>query len=431
VFSWLWQARRDTELSISQPAFSNGDHLLETSSKVRPEASRRSEPTAPRRLVILGATGSIGRSCAQVLARSPGRFDVRAVAGGRDGAALARTAIAVNAAFAAIADPSGYAELKAGVSGEPIEIAAGPEAVVEAALREADLVVAAIAGTAGLDPTYTAIAAGRTVALANKETLVCAGHAVMAAARGSGAGILPLDSEHNAIFQAMGGCDPEQIVKMILTASGGPFREWSAERISKATVSEALAHPNWAMGSKVTIDSASMMNKGLELIEAHHLFGMPAERLDVLIHPQSVVHGLIAFADGSVTAGMAAPDMKTPIAHCLAYPERMESGAKALDLAAVGQLSFERPDLARFPALGLAIAALRAGGGAATALNAANEIAVEAFLAARIGFSQMIGVVETVLEQSGRAGELSACATVAQALSVHHIARDRALALLA
>jgi 1-deoxy-D-xylulose-5-phosphate reductoisomerase len=174
-----------------------------------------------------------------------------------------------------------------------------------------------------------------------------------------------------------------------------------------------------------------MMNKGLELIEAHHLFGMPAERLDVLIHPQSVVHGLIAFADGSVTAGMAAPDMKTPIAHCLAYPERMESGAKALDLAAVGQLSFQRPDLARFPALGLAIAALRAGGGAATALNAANEIAVEAFLAARIGFSQMIGVVETVLEQSGRAGELSACATVAQALSVHHIARDRALALLA
>ena len=405
--------------------------MLETNSKIGADAARESHSTAAKRLVILGATGSIGRSCAQVLDGAPGRFDVRAVAGGRDGAALAKTAIAVNAAFAAIADPTGYAELKAGVAGEPIEIAAGPEAVVEAALREADLVVAAIAGTAGLDPTYAAIAAGRTVALANKETLVCAGDAVMAAARAAGACILPLDSEHNAIFQAMAGCDPDQIVKMILTASGGPFRQWSAERISKATVAEALAHPKWAMGSKVTIDSASMMNKGLELIEAHHLFGMPADRLDVLIHPQSVVHGLIAFADGSVTAGMAAPDMRTPIAHCLAYPERMVSGAKALDLAAVGQLSFERPDLARFPALGLAIGALRAGGGAATALNAANEIAVEAFLAARIGFSQMIGVVETVLEESGRAGELSACTNVAQALSVHHIARDRALALLA
>jgi 1-deoxy-D-xylulose-5-phosphate reductoisomerase len=229
----------------------------------------------------------------------------------------------------------------------------------------------------------------------------------------------------------MGGCDPAEIVKMILTASGGPFREWSAEQIEQATIAQALAHPNWEMGNKVTIDSASLMNKGLELIEAHHLFGMPASRLDVLVHPQSVVHGLIAFADGSVTAGMAAPDMKTPIAYCLAYPERMESGAKALDLAAVGQLSFQRPDLARFPALGLAIAALSVGGGASTALNAANEIAVEAFLAARIGFSDMARMVETVLEQSGRAGELAASATVAQALAIHHIARDRALALLA
>jgi 1-deoxy-D-xylulose-5-phosphate reductoisomerase len=293
------------------------------------------------------------------------------------------------------------------------------------------LVVAAIVGTAGLPPTFAAIQAGRAVALANKETLVCAGDAVIAAARRSGARILPMDSEHNAIFQAMGGCDPREIVKMTITASGGPFREWSAERIKAATVSEALAHPNWAMGPKVTIDSASMMNKGLELIEAYHLFGVPADRLDVLVHPQSVVHGLIAFADGSVTAGMAAPDMRTPIAHCLAYPERIQSGARALDLAAVGQLTFQRPDLERFPALGLAIAALREGGGAATALNAANEVAVEAFLTGRIGFSEMIGVVEAVLEQLGRAGELSACANVAQALGVHHIARDRALALLA
>jgi 1-deoxy-D-xylulose-5-phosphate reductoisomerase len=298
-------------------------------------------------------------------------------------------------------------------------------------LRQADLVVAAIAGTAGLAPTYAAIEAGRTVALANKETLVCAGGAVMTTARRSGAQLLPLDSEHNAIFQAMGGCAADQIVKMILTASGGPFREWTAERIDAATVEQALAHPNWAMGPKVTIDSASLMNKGLELIEAHHLFGMPANRLDVLVHPQSIVHGLIAFADGAVTAGMAVPDMRTPIAHCLAYPDRMKSGVKALDLAAIGELTFHRPDFARFPALRLAMDALSAGGGAPTALNAANEIAVEAFLHAKIGFSSISRLVETVIEQSGRAGELAAPATVAQALAVHHIARDRALALLA
>jgi 1-deoxy-D-xylulose-5-phosphate reductoisomerase len=407
--------------------------LLDAIPEVKSEAAarRRASGGAPKRLVILGATGSIGRSCAQVVALSPDRFAVAAVAGGRDGAALAEVAIALKASFAAIADPLGYADLKERVGGLPIEIAAGPDAVIEAALREADLVVAAIAGTAGLAPTYAAIAAGRTVALANKETLVCAGQAVMEAARRSGAFILPLDSEHNAIFQAMGGCSVDTIVKMTLTASGGPFREWSAERIERATIAEALAHPNWAMGAKVTIDSASLMNKGLELIEAHHLFAIDAARLDVLVHPQSIVHGLIAFDDGSVTVGMAAPDMRTPIAHCLAYPDRISSGAKALDLAAVGQLSFAKPDLQRFPALGLAIAALGTGGGAATALNAANEIAVEAFLAARIGFSQMAGMVEKVIEQANRAGELSACATMAQALGVHHIARDRARALLA
>jgi 1-deoxy-D-xylulose-5-phosphate reductoisomerase len=417
----------------------HGDDLLETTSAAtaasasEPFASRRSddERGAPKRLVILGATGSIGRSCAQVIAVSPGRFEVAALAGGRDGAALAKAAIALKASFAAIADPSAYAELKAGVAGYDIEAAAGPEAVVEAALRQADLVVAAIAGTAGLESTYAAIAAGRRVALANKETLVCAGYAVMEAAERSGAIVLPMDSEHNAIYQAMGGCDAGQIVKMILTASGGPFRDWSAERMKAATVNEALAHPNWAMGAKVTIDSASLMNKGLELIEAHHLFNMPPERLEVLIHPQSVVHGLIAFADGSVTAGMAAPDMRTPIAHCLAYPDRIASGAKPLDLAAVGQLSFDKPDLVRFPALGLAIAALKAGGGATTVLNAANEIAVEAFLRGRIGFSEIARIVETVLAQSQGAGELGASDAVAQALAVHHIARDRALALLA
>ncbi|MGD1016099.1 MAG: 1-deoxy-D-xylulose-5-phosphate reductoisomerase [Roseiarcus sp.] len=374
----------------------------------------RAGAAAPKRLVVLGATGSIGRSCAQVVAKAPGRFAVVAVAGGRDGAALARSALELGASFAALADPAGYGELKAGVAGSGVEIAAGPEAVVEAALREADLVVSAIVGAAGLAPTYAAISAGRAVALANKETLVCAGEAVIAAARRSGARLLPVDSEHNAIFQAMGGRDPATIVKMTVTASGGPFRQWSAERIANATRAEALAHPNWTMGPKVTIDSASLMNKGLELIEAHHLFGVPAERLAVVVHPQSIVHGLVAFADGSLIAGMASPDMRTPIAHCLAYPERIVSGVAAPDLAALGALTFEPADLARFPALALAIEALGEGGGAPTALNAANEIRI----------------VARTLEAMRAAGETRAPATVAQALAIHHIARDRALALL-
>jgi 1-deoxy-D-xylulose-5-phosphate reductoisomerase len=413
----------------------NGDGLNDLN--VQPGELRPSRPAvlrsaeAPKRIALLGATGSIGRSCAEVIQGAPGRLKTVAVAGGADGAALARAAIALDAEFAAIADPKGYAELKAGVAGRPIEIAAGPQAVIEAALRSADLVVAAIAGTSGLAPTFAAIQAGRSVALANKETLVCAGGAVMDAARASGAQILPMDSEHNAIFQAMAGCDPRRVVKMTLTASGGPFREWSAERIAAASRAEALAHPNWRMGEKITIDCASMMNKGLELIEAHHLFGVDADRLDIVVHPQSIVHGLVSFADGSVIAGMAAPDMKTPIAHCLAYPDRMESGSKALDLASIGQLTFEKVDLARFPALRLAIAALAAGGAATTALNSANEVAVAAFLGGRIGFGDLTILVEKTLDQMRAAHEMAAARTIAQALAVHHIARDRALALLA
>src|SRR5580693_2389282 len=330
----------------------------------RPRSRDRRSDARPRRLAILGATGSIGRSCAQVIAASPGRFAVTSVASGRDGAALARCAIELGAGFAAVADPASYHDLKAALAGSGVEAAAGPEAVREAALREADLVVSAIVGAAGLEPTFAAIAAGRAVALANKETLVCAGDAVMAAARRAGAMLLPMDSEHNALFQAIGARSPATIEMMTITASGGPFREWSAERIAAATREEALAHPNWVMGPKVTIDSAGLMNKGLELIEAHHLFGLPADRLDVVVHPQSIVHGLIVFADGSLIAGMASPDMRTSIAHCLAYPDRIASGVRPPDLAALGRLTFERADLQRFPALGLAIAALRSGGGA-------------------------------------------------------------------
>jgi len=296
--------------------------MMSVAAGVRTRSLRSHEALPPKRLSILGATGSIGRSCAQVIAAAPGRFSVVSLAGGRDGAALAKCAIELGAEFAALADPAGYADLKAGLAGFEIEIAAGPEAVEEAALRDADLVVSAIVGAAGLRPTFAAIAAGRAVALANKETLVCAGSVVMERARRTGSMVLPMDSEHNALFQAIGARDPATIEMMTITASGGPFREWSAERIAAATREEALAHPNWVMGPKVTIDSAGLMNKGLELIEAHHLFGLPADRLDVVVHPQSIVHGLIAFADGSLIAGMASPDMRTPIAHCLAYPDR-------------------------------------------------------------------------------------------------------------
>jgi 1-deoxy-D-xylulose-5-phosphate reductoisomerase len=385
----------------------------------------------PRSITLLGATGSIGSSTVDLLRRDAARYQIEAVTAHREAAALARLARELNARFAVVADPAAYGELKAELSGSGIEAAAGAAAIVEAAQRPADWVMAAITGAASLAPTLAAAERGATVALANKECLVCAGALFMRRAAAKGATVLPVDSEHNAIFQAMSSGRREDLRRIVLTASGGPFRTWPLEAIRKVTVEQALKHPTWTMGPKITIDSATLMNKGLELIEAHHLFGMPADRLDVLIHPQSVVHGLIAFADGSVTAGMAAPDMKTPIAHCLAYPDRLGSGGRVLDLAAVGQLSFERPDLARFPALGLAIAALGEGGGAPTALNAANEIAVEAFLAQRIGFPEMARLVEAVLEQSGRAGELSACATVAQALAVHHMARDRARALLA
>ena len=271
-----------------------------------------------------------------MIAAAPGRFAVASVAGGRDGAALADCAVKLGAEFAALADPAGYPDLKAGLAGSDIEAAAGPEAVVEAALRDADLVVSAIVGAAGLEPTFAAVSEGRTIALANKETLVCAGAAVMRMAKRAGATMLPVNSEHNALFQAIGARDPDTIEMMTITASGGPFREWTAERIAKATREEALAHPNWVMGPKVTINSAGLMNKGLELIEAHFLFGLPPDRLDVVVHPQSIVHGLVAFADGSLIAGMASPDMRTPIAHCLAYPDRIASGVRPPDLAALG-----------------------------------------------------------------------------------------------
>ena len=381
---------------------------------------------APRRLVLLGATGSIGRSTEAVLAQSSG-FSVEAVAGGRDGAALALAAIRMGARFAAIAEPASYGALKSGLSGTGIEAAAGPAALIEAAVRPSDLVMAAIAGTAGVAPTYAAVAAGRNVALANKECLVCAGAVFMRAIARTRALLLPVDSEHNAIFQALGGTDPAHVEKMFLTASGGPFRLWSPEAIAAAQPADALAHPNWSMGRKVSIDSATLMNKGLELIEAHHLFGIGADRLEVLVHPQSIVHGLVSFADGSVVACLAAPDMRTPIAHCMGYPDRIRVSTPRLDLAAIAALTFEKPDLARFPALGLALDALRAGGRMPTVLNAANEVAVEAYLERRIGFGDIARMVGQACDSAvAERGNNNVPGDIEEALAIDHVARERA-----
>ncbi len=387
--------------------------------------------TRQRKIVLLGATGSIGQSTIDIVEQAPEAFAIEAVAGGRDVAALAKVAIRVGARFAAIRDENLYGELKAALSGSGVEAAAGSRAIVEAALRPADIVVGAISGAAGVEPTYAALAEGRTVALANKECLVCAGAPFMRKAADTKATILPLDSEHDALWQALGGEDAKSVEKLIITASGGPFRTWSAEQIASATREQALRHPNWSMGQKITIDSASMMNKGLELIEAHHLFGVPADRLDVLVHPQSIVHGLVAFSDGSVTASLYAPDMRVPIAHCLGWPKRLTTNAKRLDLAEIATLTFERPDFGRFPALAIAIDALRQGGAMPTVLNAANEIAVEAFLAGRIAFPDIARLVGGACEKAARDGLAREPATIDEALGVDHIVRESSRAVLA
>jgi 1-deoxy-D-xylulose-5-phosphate reductoisomerase len=290
--------------------------------------------------------------------------------------------------------------------------------------------MAAISGSIGLKPTLAAIERGATVALANKECLVCAGSLFMRSAVENGATVLPVDSEHNAVFQALGSGAREDVRRVILTASGGPFRTWTLERIKAATPEQALRHPNWSMGPKVTIDSATMMNKGLELIEAHHLFALAPDEIDVLVHPQSVVHGLVEFRDGSVVAQLGSPDMRIPIAHCLAWPRRLEGPALRLDLAKVRELTFENPDLARFPALALARQAMETGGAAPTVLNAADEVAVGEFIAGNIGFSAISALVEATLTAAAARGLLAEPAGIDAALAVDHIARCIARDLL-
>jgi 1-deoxy-D-xylulose-5-phosphate reductoisomerase len=350
---------------------------------------------------VLGSTGSVGRSTIDLLGQAPGRFRVEALVGGRNAGLLAEQAIALGAAHAVIADPDGLAELRARLSGSGVTAAAGRQAVLEAAARPADWTMSAITGAAGLAPTLAAIRGGGVVALANKEALVCAGDVMLQAVRDAGATLLPVDSEHNAIFQAMADRQSVQVEAITLTASGGPFRRASLEEMELAGPEAALRHPVWSMGAKITIDSASMFNKGLEVIEAARLFSLPEARIDVLLHPQSVVHGMVHYSDGSVLAQLGAPDMRIPIAHALAWPERMPTSSPRLDLAAIGRLEFEAPDPQRFPALRLARAALRAGGAAPAILSAANEIAVEAFLALRIGFLDIARLVERVMQEIG------------------------------
>jgi 1-deoxy-D-xylulose-5-phosphate reductoisomerase len=313
--------------------------------------------------------------------------------------------------------------LKEALAGSGIEVAAGPAAVVEAALRPAEWVMAAIVGAAGLAPTLAAIRRGAVVALANKEVLVCAGSLVIDEVARHSATLLPVDSEHNAIFQVFDAPRAAEIERIVLTASGGPFRERSYEAMRRVTPEEAVAHPNWRMGAKISVDSATMMTKGLELIEAHHLFDLPSSRMDVLVHPQSIVHGMVCYSDGSVLAQLGSPDMRTPIAYALAWPERMATPCQRLDLAQIGRLSFEPPDEIRFPALRLARSAMEAGGAAPTVLNAANEIAVHAFLKREIGFLDIADIVERTLERmSGY--------TIASLDDVHNFDREARDAVL-
>jgi 1-deoxy-D-xylulose-5-phosphate reductoisomerase len=351
-----------------------------------------------RKITILGATGSIGASTLDLVERDPEAFEIVALTAHRNVAGLADAARRTRARIAVIGDESGLGELRERLAGSGVEAAAGEGAVVDAAGAGADWTMAAIVGAAGLRPTMRALEGGAFVALANKESLVSAGDIMTGAARRHGATLLPVDSEHNAVFQCYDHAGPERIARVILTASGGPFRTWSVEEMRHVTPERAVKHPNWSMGAKISIDSATLMNKGLELIEAHHLFPIGAERFDVVVHPQSVVHSMVEYIDGSVLAQMGTPDMRTPIAHTLAWPTRMPTPCARLDLAKVGRLDFEAPDPERFPALGLAIAALRAGGARPAVLNAANEAAVAAFLGKRIGFLDIAAIVEDVLD---------------------------------
>jgi 1-deoxy-D-xylulose-5-phosphate reductoisomerase len=380
-----------------------------------------------KRIAILGATGSIGKSTLDLIERSPERFEVIALTAKTDVDGLAAAARRTGARLAVIADESCFEALKAKLEGTDCRPVAGIEGLEEAATGDSDWVMAAIVGCAGLVPTMAAIHAGKTVALANKEALVTAGSLMIGAASRAGAKLLPVDSEHNAIFQCLAGSNVDNVSRLVLTASGGPFRELPLDRMRTATPAEAVAHPRWSMGAKISVDSATLMNKGLELIEAHHLFGLPSGRIDIVVHPQSIVHSLVEFVDGSLLAQLGSADMRIPIAYTLAWPERMATPAQRLSLADIGRLDFEAPDFDRFPALRLAREALEQGGAAPIVLNAANEVAVEAFLNGRIGFCDISRAVEDMLAEGNERAPLS----VEEVVALDREIRERASARLA
>jgi 1-deoxy-D-xylulose-5-phosphate reductoisomerase len=385
---------------------------------------------AIRSVTVLGATGSIGDSTMDLLRGARDRYRVEALTGNSNVQGLAKLAREFNARFAAVADPARLSELREALAGTGIECGAGQSAIIEAAARPADWVMAAVSGAAGLKPALAAVDRGATVALANKECLVCAGDFFMERAAKAGACVLPSDSEHNALFQALASGNRDELVRVIITASGGPFRTWAASDIEQATLAQALKHPNWSMGQKITIDSASMMNKGLEVIEAAYLFSLKPDEIDVLVHPQSIIHGMVEFSDRSVVAQLGAPDMRIPIAHCLGWPDRIKGPSARLDLAKIGQLTFEAPDFERFPGLRLAYEALRTGQGATTVFNAANEVAVAAFIAGEIRFGAIARLVEATIDAWIRSSNLAPLHSADEAIAVDHDARNMAASLL-
>jgi 1-deoxy-D-xylulose-5-phosphate reductoisomerase len=383
-----------------------------------------------KRVSVLGATGSIGENTLDLIARNPGCAEIVALTANTNAARLAELAIEHRAEMAVIGDPDQYQTLKDALAGTDIAVAAGQDAVVEAARAPADWVMAAIVGAAGLRPAFAAAEQGLALALANKECLVSAGEAFLRAIEAGGGTLLPVDSEHSAAQQAMQGHPESAIERILLTASGGPFREWTLEQLRAARPEQALKHPNWEMGQKITIDSATLMNKGLELIEAYYLFPVEKEQLGVVVHPQSIVHCLVEYCDGSVLAQMGAPDMRTPIAFALAWPERMCAPTERLDLARIGQLTFEPPDATRFPALRLAREAMEVAGSAPTVLNAANEIAVAAFLNKRIGFMAIPELIARTLDRAAGEIGMRAPETLDEVLATDQQARQLAQDLL-
>ena len=385
---------------------------------------------APRRVTILGSTGSVGCNTVDIVRRDPSAFQVEALTAHNNVELLIEQALALRPRLAVVGVEAKYGRLKEALAGTGIEAAAGRAAVIEAAARPADWVMAAIVGAAGLEPTLAAVRRGAMIGLANKETLVCAGDLMMAEVARHGAVMLPVDSEHSAIFQVF---DPEQIEaieKIILTASGGPFRTRSYQEMRSMTPEQAVAHPNWSMGAKISVDSASMMNKGLELIEAHHLFRLPESQIEILVHPQSIIHSMVAYRDGSVLAQLGSPDMRTPIAYALGWPKRITAPADRLDFAKMRDLTFESPDPVRFPALRLAREALRTGGQAPTILNAANEIAVAAFLDRKIAFTDIAAVVESVLSEMGTRALSSIADVLETDLAARQVAQRQVAARL-